>query len=304
MSHSDKTLIVIAGPTAVGKTALSIELALKLKAEIISGDSRQFYKETELGTAKPDQEELTSVKHHFINTLSIHDHYTVADFEKDFLKKSQELFQKMDVLLLVGGSGLFIKAACEGLDDLPDIDDEIRKSIQLDIEQNGLEQAVEKLKALDPEYCKNADLKNPRRVSRALEVITQTGKTFSSFRTSEKKQRPFNIIKIALEDDRDKLYKRIDERMDLMIEAGLFEEAETLHPYKELNALQTVGYSEIFGYLDGHYDKKEAVRLLKRNSRRYAKRQFTWFKKDTAFNWFTQPTIQQLLEFIEQKKEA
>lgn len=297
--ESDKYLVVVVGPTAVGKTDLCINLAKKFNTEIISSDSRQFYREMELGTAKPSQDELREVKHHFINNLSIFDDYDVRKFEKEAVDLMETLFESHDVLVMTGGSGLFVNAICEGFDDIPDIDPSIRKSLNDLYEKEGIVAIQEKLKKLDPEYYTSVDINNPQRLIRGCEVSLGAGKPFSSYRVKKKTSRPFNIIKIGLEREREELYDRINYRMDLMVEAGLFNEAEKLFPHRELNALQTVGYSEIFGYLEGGYDKDEAIRLLKRNSRRYAKRQITWFRRDNGIRWFSPEDEEGILDYIE-----
>ena len=291
-------LICVVGPTAVGKTTHSIELAQSIGTEVVSSDSRQFYRELEIGTAKPSNEELSAVKHHLINSLSIHDHYDVRKFENDALKIIEQIFSEMKVAVMVGGSGLFVDAVCYGLDDLPPVSPELRSQLTEELNANGLQLLVDELMQSDPEYCSQADLKNPQRVIRALEVIRSTGKPFSSFRTGKKVDRPFHVIMVGLEMDREKLYQRIDLRMDQMIEKGLFEEAERFYEQRHLNALQTVGYREIFGYLDGDYDKDEAIRLLKRNSRRYAKRQMTWFKKNEQVKWFESNDHEGVLKYV------
>ncbi len=296
-----KYLIVIVGPTAVGKTDFSLKLAKKFDTEIISADSRQFFKETEIGTAKPTQEERQQVRHHFVDSLSITDPYDVGDFEKDVLLLLQKLFKSVDVVVMTGGSGLYVKAVCEGLDQMPDVDPDIRMNLNRLFETAGIQMLQEKLLQVDPEYYAKVDLQNPQRLIRALEVWEATGRPFSSFRVKQTQQRPFEIIKIGLERDREKLYERIDERMDLMISQGLFEEARLLFDQRKLNALQTVGYSEIFGYLEGKYDKEEAVRFLKRNSRRYAKRQLTWFKKDSEIKWFSLDEEEGIWQYLSQR---
>ncbi|KOF03094.1 tRNA delta(2)-isopentenylpyrophosphate transferase [Roseivirga seohaensis subsp. aquiponti] len=291
-------LICVVGPTAVGKTAQSIILAKNLESEIVSADSRQFYRELEIGTAKPSAEELSTVKHHLINSLSIHDHYDVRKFENDALKILDDIFSTIKTAVMVGGSGLFVDAVCYGLDDLPQVPSELRDELTHELNTNGLQSLVNELMESDPEYCKHADLKNPQRVIRALEVVRSTGKPFSSFRTGKKVDRPFHVIMVGLEMEREKLYERIDLRMDQMIENGLFEEAEKFYTERNLNALQTVGYKEIFGYLAGEYDKEEAIRLLKRNSRRYAKRQMTWFKKNEQVKWFEATDNEGVLKYV------
>lgn len=294
--------MILAGPTAVGKTALSIQLAKRYQTEIISADSRQFYKEMEIGTAKPTYDEMDGVPHHFIDSHGILDDYNVGQFEKDALKLLDELFQKHNVVFVVGGSGLYVKALCEGIDEMPIIPVEIRQKLNAEFEKNGIEYLQKQVIESDPEYFKIVDQQNPQRLIRALELYRATGKNMSYYRAQEKVvERPFNIIKIGLERPREELYDRISLRMDQMIEEGLFEEAQKLYPFKHLNALQTVGYSEIFGYLDGDYDREEAIRLLKRNSRRYAKRQMTWFKKDAEFVWFLAEDKEEVTDYLDSR---
>lgn len=295
---SKPNLVCVVGPTAVGKTSLAIQLARKLQTEIVSADSRQFYRELTIGTAKPSEEELLAVPHHFINNLSIHDAYDVGRFEVEALQTLQSLFQKHKVVVLVGGSGLFIDALCYGMDEFPEIDQGVRETLNEELKENGLSTLQEELKELDSAYYEQVDVKNPQRIIRALEVIRTTGKPFSDFRKGKKKERPFNVIKIGLEMERQKLYNRIDLRMDQMIDQGLFREAQDQLANRELNALQTVGYKEIFGYLLGTYDKEEAIRLLKRNSRRYAKRQLTWFKRDMNTKWFEPGRFNEVYDYL------
>lgn len=295
---SQNFLILVVGPTAVGKTEVCLNLAKKFKSEIISCDSRQFYKETNLGTAKPSPKELEQVPHHFINNLSIENPYDVKMFEKDALELMGKLFLKHQVLIMTGGSGLFADAVVNGIDEMPEIDPKFRKEIISEYEEKGISFLQDEISRLDPDYFDLVDKNNPQRLMRALEVIRGTGKPFSSFRTKKKVQRNFKTIKIGLHRDREELYQRIDLRMDQMIEAGLFEEAEMLFEKRNLNALQTVGYSEIFGFLKGEYDREEAIRLLKRNSRRYAKRQLTWFRKDAEIKWFYPSEEEQILDYI------
>ena len=295
-----KFLIVVVGPTAVGKTSLSIRLANYYHTEVISADSRQFFRELSIGTAKPTIQELSQVRHHFIDSLSIMDDYDVGKYEQEAILLMGSLFEKHEALILTGGSGLYVKAVCEGLDELPVVDEEIRNRLNEDYAAHGLSPLQLKLKALDPVYYAQVDLQNPQRVIRALEVCLSTGIPFSQFRKGKKKERGFNVIKIGLEVERTVLYQRIDERMDQMIVDGLFEEAERFYDKKHLNALQTVGYQEIYGYLDGAYDKEEAIRLLKRNSRRYAKRQLTWFKRDAGVRWFHPADEREMVAYIEQ----
>ncbi|WP_026945899.1 tRNA (adenosine(37)-N6)-dimethylallyltransferase MiaA [Algoriphagus marincola] len=292
------TLILIVGPTAVGKTDLCLKLAKNFNTEIISCDSRQFYRELSIGTAKPTSLELAEVKHHLIDSVSISEDYDVKKFESDALRILEDLFSEKSLVIMTGGSGLFAKAITDGLDDMPDIPDSFRKEVIRDYQENGLEFLQEELKNTDPEYFSQVDIQNPQRLMRALEVIRGTGKPISSFRKRKKVERPFRILKIALERDREELYQRIDQRMDQMIVNGLFEEAKQFFEQRHLNSLQTVGYQEIFGYLEGKYDREEAIRLLKRNSRRYAKRQLTWFRKESDYQWFHPDDFEQILKWI------
>lgn len=298
MDFSKKKLIVIVGPTAVGKTEIAIQVAAHFQTEIISADSRQIYKELTIGTAKPSEAELQQVAHHFINSHSIHDDYDAAQFGEEAWALIHELFKQHDYLVVCGGSGLYIKAFLEGFDDIPEVSDEVRDQLIEEFENKGLLWLQNKMRELDPDHFQNLDQKNPVRLMRALEVKIATGKSISSFRTLAKKEHSFKIVKVGLELDRAELYKRIDDRMDHMIATGLFDEATQLFPFRNLNALQTVGYREIFEYLDGKYDHDEAVRLLKRNSRRYAKRQLTWFKRDEEIIWFKPDQFNELLTVI------
>jgi len=299
LNHSSKKyLIVIAGATAVGKTEICLKLAKKLSTEIISADSRQFFREMNIGTAKPSKEELTSVKHHFINSHSIEEEYNVGKYEEEALTLLEKLFEKYQYLILTGGSGLYIKAVCEGLDKFPKIAPEIRENLNQVFKENGIEFLLEKLKEMDFEYYQKVDKANPQRIIRALEICIGTGETFSSFRSGEKKKHFFENIKIALERPREELYQRIELRMDKMLAEGLVKEAQELLPFKDTNALQTVGYQEVYPFLADEYDELEMIRLLKRNSRRYAKRQTTWFKKDKEFRWFSPNDFDKIYAFI------
>jgi tRNA dimethylallyltransferase len=298
MDFSQKRLIVIVGPTAVGKTKVAIEIARHFNTEIISADSRQIFKELIIGTAKPTDLELQEVPHHFINTHSIHQDYDAASFGEEALQLIYRLFESKNYLVVCGGSGLYVKALLEGFDDIPEVPDEIRDLLIEEFEAKGLLWLQNKMRELDPEHFVTIDQKNPVRLIRALEVKMATGRSISSFQNSSRKIHPFKIIKIGLELERAALYKRIDDRMDLMIAAGLFEEAQRLYSFKNLNALQTVGYREIFEHLEGAYDKEEAIRLLKRNSRRYAKRQLTWFKRDEEITWWKPDQIEKVIAFI------
>lgn len=297
-SQLNKTLIIIVGPTAVGKTDLCVKLAKLHDTEVVSADSRQFYRELAIGTAKPTEAEMDGVVHHFINSHSIQDYYSVGDFERDCLKVLEEIFSRKDVAILTGGSGMFIKMITDGIDEMPEADLELRQKLAERFEKEGLGQLQEELRVLDPVYFEQVDEQNTQRVLRALEVCLSTGKPFSSFRKNQKVQRPFKMLKIALERPREELYTRIDTRMDMMLAAGLEEEAKAVMDYREHYALKTVGYREIYEHLDGDYDREEMIRLLKRNSRRYAKRQMTWFKNQDEFHWFDAKNVAEITEFI------
>lgn len=281
-----KTLIVIVGPTAIGKTALSIKIANCFKTHILSADSRQFYKELSIGTAVPSHKELNSAKHHFIQHISIHDKYTVGDFEVAALKCLNTIFEKHDVAVLVGGSGLYVDAVTNGLDNFPNIDPNIRLELNSEYEKEGLISLSNKLKKLDPESYKTIELDNPHRVIRALEVTIGSGQPYSSFLNKPKPNRNFQIIKIGLTANRDVIYHRINERVDEMVRLGLIDEVKMLQPYKHLNALNTVGYKELFSYFVGDTELECAISEIKKNTRRFAKRQLTWFRKDTDITWF------------------
>lgn len=282
-----KTLIVIAGPTASGKTAFSIELAKALNTIIISADSRQFYKEMSIGTAAPTLEELLQVKHYFIHNISIEDKYDVADYEREVLQLLDELFKTYDNVVLTGGSGLFIDAVCNGIDEMPDVQPAIREKVETMLKEGGIDALSKELQRLDPEYFAIVDKQNPRRIQRALEVCYQTGKPFSSFRTGNTVKRDFQIKKFALLWDRQELIKRIDKRVDLMMQQGLLEEAKALYPKRQLNALNTVGYKELFTYFNGDCTLDEAVEQIKIHTRQYAKRQMTWLRRDASYRWIT-----------------
>jgi tRNA dimethylallyltransferase len=281
-----KKLIVLVGPTAVGKTAAAISIAEKLGTEIISADSRQLYKELNIGTAKPSQEELSRVRHHFIGNKSIYENYNAGKYSLEAFSLIEVLFKKHDWLVMVGGSGLYIKATLEGFDAMPMIPEGLRTNIIEEYRAKGLTWLQAEVEHADPDYFETMDQQNPQRLMRALEIFRASGSPLNSFRNKQKKELPFEVAKIGLNAPREVLYDRIDSRMDKMIEAGLFEEAKQFYPDRNNNALHTVGYSEIFGYFDGQYDYEEAVRLLKRNSRRYAKRQLTWFLRDNEIMWF------------------
>ncbi len=295
---NNKTLIVIVGPTGIGKTDLSIFLAQKLATEIISADSRQFFRELKIGTAVPDDEQLQAVKHHFIGNKSINDYYNASSFEFEVIDLLKKLFEVKNQVIMVGGSGMYVDAVCKGIDDLPEIDMEIRRQLIKKFETEGVESLRFELKRLDPDYYAVADLKNPKRLLKALEITLQTGQPYSTFRTQSIKKRDFKILKIGLNIEREKLYERIEERVDKMIENGLVDEAQLFLPFKHLNSLNTIGYKELFPYLEGAYPLERAVELIKRNSRRYAKRQLSWFNRDKEINWFRPDEGEKILEFI------
>jgi tRNA dimethylallyltransferase len=280
-----KTLVVLLGPTAVGKTELSLELAEKLHSSIISADSRQLYADLKIGTAAPTPEQLARVHHHFVGTLQLSDYYSAAHYAEEVLTLLDTLFQKQDLALMTGGSMMYIDAVCNGIDDIPTIDDTTRATMKRRLEEEGLDSLCEELKKLDPEHYAVVDRKNPRRVVHALEICHMTGQTYTSFRKNERKKRPFNIIKIGLTREREELYHRINTRVDQMMEKGLLEEAKSLIEKRSLNALNTVGYKEMFTFIDGLWSLEEAIERLKGNTRRYARKQLTWFKKDEEMKW-------------------
>lgn len=298
------TLIVITGPTAIGKTALSIEIAKALNTEIISADSRQFYNEMFIGTARPSIEEMQGIKHHCIGFLPVSADFNVGHFEVIALKAIEEIFKKKNAAILAGGSGLYINAVCEGFDNLPETEPETREKLKELYKTEGIESIQNKLKERDPVYYNQVDTHNPQRMIRALEVCLSTGKTFSELRQGNKAKRDFNIIKIGLNMPREELYQKINLRVDEMIKNGLLQEVEKLVSYKHLNALQTVGYRELFDYFAGKTDLKSAIELIKQNTRRYAKRQLTWFSKDQEIIWFEPSQKEQILEFIEKQINA
>lgn len=293
-------LISIVGPTAIGKTALSIKLAQHFQTEIISCDSRQFFKEMAIGTAVPSEEELNAAKHHFIQHISIFDSYNVGQFEKDAIAKLDELFQKHNVVIMVGGSGLYVDAVLKGLDDFPKVDSKIRAGLNQKLETQGIESLQQQLEELDPVYYKKVALGNPHRLIRALEICIGSGKPYSSFLKAEHTKRNFTSIKIGLTAEREIIYDRINRRVDIMIEEGLLEEAKKLYPHKTLNALQTVGYRELFSHFDGDFSLDFAVSEIKKNTRRFAKRQGTWFRRDEHTIWFDYETkTEKVIEKVE-----
>lgn len=295
------TLIVVLGPTGVGKSDISIQLAQYFCSEIISADSRQFFRELCIGTAVPSPEDLKAVPHHFIQTRSIHDYYNVSEYEAEALQLISQLFRNTNPLILTGGSMLYVDTVCKGIDDIPTVDPEIREEVIRWYQENGMEALRERLLAVDPEYYGIADLNNPKRLLHAVEIHQMTGKPFSSFRKSTVRQRPFHILKIGINQDRQLLYDRINQRVERMMEAGLLEEAKSVYPYRKLNSLNTVGYKELFSFLDGSCSLDEAVDLIKRNSRRYARKQLTWFRRDQEIKWFEPEQIQEIIAYVEHK---
>lgn len=294
----DKYLVVIAGPTASGKTATAIQVAKALGTEIISADSRQFYKELPIGTAAPTKEEQAEVQHHMIHNLNVEDRYDVADYENDVLALLKKLFINHDSVVLTGGSGLFIDAVCKGLDSIPDISEETRNKVNKLYEEGGLFALQNEVQRLDPEYYNIVDKYNPRRLQRAVEVCYQTGLPYSSFRNNTAKSRDFKIIKVALLWDRNKLISRINLRVEKMVSEGLIDEAKAMYPKRHLNSLNTVGYKEIFEHFDGKASLNEAIEHIKINTRQYAKRQMTWLRKNNDYQWFTVEEIPEMINYI------
>lgn len=296
---SIKRLIVIVGPTGSGKTDLSIRLAQHYGAPILSTDSRQVYRGMPIGTAQPSEEQLETIEHHFIASHDIKDRLNCGEYETQALACLEKLFAKHDDVVAVGGSGLYVRALCEGMDDLPQADESLRRELEQRLEMEGLEALSAQLRELDPDYYETVDRNNPARVMRALEVCLQTGRPYSEQRTGMRRDRPFRIIKIGVDLPRGVLYDRINRRVDAMIAEGLEDEARRLYPFRELNALQTVGYKEFFDYFDGRTGYNEAVELIKRNSRRYAKRQLTWFRKDREIKWFAPTDVDAMINYID-----
>jgi tRNA dimethylallyltransferase len=296
-----KTLVILLGPTGVGKTELCLSLAEELNTEIVSCDSRQFFRELKIGTAAPTEAQMQRVKHHLVGNLSIFDYYSCGRFEIDALKKLDELFQSKEVVLMTGGSMLYIDAICKGIDDIPNVDQELRDSLHERYANEGIDNILAELKLLDPEYYDMVDKKNHKRIIHALEICLTSGKTFSSFRKETAKERPFDIIKIGLNLPREELYERINRRVDIMFEEGLMEEAKTYYPHRNLNSLNTVGYKELFEYFDGNWDLDFAKNMIKQNSRRYAKKQLTWFNRDKDINWFRPDQREEILSFLKSR---
>ncbi|KGO81534.1 tRNA delta(2)-isopentenylpyrophosphate transferase [Flavobacterium beibuense F44-8] len=287
MNNTDKKyLITVIGPTAIGKTAMAIELARHFNCEILSADSRQFFKEMNIGTAVPSEEELAAAPHHFIQNISVFDEYNVGDFERDAINKLDELYTQNNFAVLVGGSGLYIDAVLKGFDDFPDVDSTVRQEIINNYEENGITWLQQELEKRDPVHYANVAIENPQRMMRALEVCISSGKPYSSFLNIKKNSRRFTPIVIGLDAEREVMYDRINHRVDIMVNNGLIEEAKALYPHKKLNALQTVGYRELFSYFDGDFTKEFAIEEIKKNTRRFAKRQMTWFKRTEGVHWF------------------
>ena len=298
MVSSDKTLIVITGPTAVGKTQLCIDIAKHFDISIINADSRQIYKELSIGTAKPSAEEQQQVKHYFVGALSLQDYYSASLFETQVMDLLNTLFKTSDYALMTGGSMMYIDAVCDGIDDIPTIDDETRATMKQRLVDEGLSKLCKELQRLDPEYYEIVDRQNPKRVVHALEICTMTGRTYTSFRKREKKERPFRIVKIGLNREREELYNRINARVDEMMQKGLLKEAKSVYSLRELNALNTVGYKELFDYFDGRWPLEEAVERIKGNTRRYARKQLTWYKKDPQICWFHPDKKKEIIDYI------
>ena len=302
MSTKQGTLIVVVGPTGSGKSALAVRLANHYAAPIISTDSRQFYRNMAIGTAQPTTEELSAATHYFIADRDVDDDFNCGRYEAEALTLLDRLFAEHRYVVAVGGSGLYIQALCEGMDSLPEADESLRAELKERLESEGLEILVEQLRTLDPRYVDQVDVHNPSRVMRALEVCIATGRSYSEQRLGRRAERPFNIIKVGTDMPRDILYDRINRRVDMMVEQGLEQEARAMYPKRHLNALQTVGYRELFDYFDGRSSFTEAVELIKRNSRRYAKRQLTWFRRDDSIGWYLPDDFDAIVEFIDSKK--
>lgn len=296
-----KSLIVLLGPTAVGKTELSLQLAERLGCPIISADSRQLYRDMVVATAAPTREQLARVPHYFIGTLALTDYYSAAQYEADALALIERLFTRHDTLLLTGGSMMYIDAVCNGIDEIPTISEEVRRAVVTRYEEEGLDVLLEELQRLDPDFYEKVDRRNPKRVIHAVEICRMTGQPYSSLRTETKKERPFDIVKIGLTRPREELYERISSRVDAMMRDGLEAEARRLYPYRHLNALNTVGYKEMFAYFDGTYDLPTAVEKIKRNTRVYARKQMTWFRRDDTIVWFTPDDRLKLLAYVEKR---
>lgn len=292
-------LIVITGPTAVGKTALCLDIASHFGIPIINADSRQIYREMRIGTARPSDKEMQQVKHYFVGSLGLSEYYSASLYEQQVISLLDTLFIYSDYALMAGGSMMYIDAVCNGIDDIPTVDAETRATLKRRLESEGLEALVEQLRELDPEHYETVDRQNPRRVVHALEICLMTGRTYTSFRKAERKHRPFRIVKIGLNRDREELYDRINHRVDQMMAEGLLKEAEALYSQREQNALNTVGYKELFDYMDGRWSLEESIERIKGNTRRYARKQLTWFKRDPEIRWFHPDDKKQIIDYIE-----
>lgn len=299
--NAKKVLLVLVGPTAVGKTALAVQLAKCLNTVVISADSRQFFKEMSIGSAKPSALEMQGIPHYFINSHSVSGHYNAGSFANEAVPLIENLFQEHGLLILAGGSGLYVDAVCSGMDELPQASAEIRGQLAVLYTEKGIEALQQQLIILDPEYAKQVDMNNPQRLKRALEVCLATGKPYSELRSGQKKKRDFTVIKVGLELDRPVLYQRINERVDQMMTDGLLEEVRALLPFRHMNALQTVGYKELFDYLEGKISLSTAVELIKQHTRNFAKRQLTWFKRDPEIHWFQPSQLKDIIQLIEQQ---
>ena len=295
----NKALVVLAGPTAVGKTSCGIEVASHFGTEIISADSRQIYRETTIGTAVPSAKDLARIRHHFIQCVSVKEYYNASIFENQVLERLEELYMEQDLILMVGGSGLYIDAVCEGIDDLPTVDPDLRKELKERLSKEGLDALTRQLRQLDPLSYARVDLNNHMRVLKALEISIQTGRPYSSFLSNTNKKRPFHIIRIALDLERELLYRRINERVDQMMEAGLLEEVKQLQHLRGYTAMKTVGYRELFQVLDGSLSLDEGVELIKRNTRKFARKQLTWFRKEQDYQWFSPEKRRELVQWLE-----
>ena len=295
------TLIVVLGPTGIGKSDISIQLAKHYLSEIISADSRQFFRELSIGTAVPSFDDLNLIPHHFIQNKSIHDYYNVSEYETEALKLISELFARINPIILTGGSMLYVDTICNGIDDIPTVDPEIRDEVIGWYEKNGIDALRQRLLEVDPEYHQIADLNNPKRMLHAVEIHQMTGLPFTSFRKRTVKERPFRMIKIGINQDRKVLYDRINHRVLKMMDAGLLDEAKTVYPHRKLNSLNTVGYKELFTYLDGDCTLDEAIDLIQRNTRKYARKQLTWFRRDEKIKWFEPEQVQEIISYVDQK---
>ncbi len=293
-------LIVLIGPTGVGKTELSLRLAEHFQTDIVSADSRQLYAELKIGTAAPTPDQLARVQHHLVGTLQLTDYYSAAKYEEEVLSILTELFKTKDTVILTGGSMMYVDAICKGIDDIPTVDNETREMMIQKYESEGLEQLCAELKLMDPEYYQIVDLKNPKRVIHALEICYMTGRTYTSYRTQQKKERPFNIIKVGLIREREELYQRINQRVDQMMEEGLLKEAEQFFDQRQLNSLNTVGYKELFNFFDGTWELPFAIEKIKQNSRIYSRKQMTWFKRDQDIKWFHPDQMTEVIDYCTQ----